>query len=355
LEHEHDNLRAALIWTLEQETGEWAGRLVSALWPFWWERGYLNEGRLWLDLALTRSSSLASSIRAKVLVGAGFFAGEQGEYERAQALLRESLALSYGLQNRDGTAQALKYLGRVALYIGDYTQARELLQKSLHIARQLGNKQLTADILNHLGLLALYQADYEDVRLFCLESVTLFRELDDKHGIALCLHNLGWAALNQGDYRQGVALCEESLTLCRAMRRTPRIAGLLIDLGYAALYQGAHTRAATLCVEALLLYRQLGSQEGIAFCLEGIAGIAAMRGVAVRAVQLFGTADALRDTTHAPLPPLYRAYHDRSLAAARVTIAEATFATAWAAGQAMSLERAIEYALEGDILPAQKR
>lgn len=54
IEDEHDNLRAALRWALETGEAETALRLVAALWQFWLARGYLREGRRWLDEALAQ-------------------------------------------------------------------------------------------------------------------------------------------------------------------------------------------------------------------------------------------------------------------------------------------------------------
>ena len=66
LDREHDNLRAALAWCLEQarrrdarclrrrpRTGATAPRaglrIAGALWRFWWRRGHFDEGRRWLE------------------------------------------------------------------------------------------------------------------------------------------------------------------------------------------------------------------------------------------------------------------------------------------------------------------
>jgi predicted ATPase len=50
---EFDNVRAVLAWLGEAEDrGQLRLRLTGALWPFWWVRGYLSEGRQWLAAAL---------------------------------------------------------------------------------------------------------------------------------------------------------------------------------------------------------------------------------------------------------------------------------------------------------------
>ena len=54
LEIDHDNMRAALSWTLQWEEAELGMRLAGALWRFWDMRGYYGEGRRWLEEALAK-------------------------------------------------------------------------------------------------------------------------------------------------------------------------------------------------------------------------------------------------------------------------------------------------------------
>ena len=52
LETDHNNLRAALNWAMEERDPDTALRLSSAVWHFWYARGYLTEGSRWLEEAL---------------------------------------------------------------------------------------------------------------------------------------------------------------------------------------------------------------------------------------------------------------------------------------------------------------
>ena len=53
-EREHGNLRAALNWAVQNLEVETGARLAIALWWFWLERGYLSDGRRWVDALLAR-------------------------------------------------------------------------------------------------------------------------------------------------------------------------------------------------------------------------------------------------------------------------------------------------------------
>ncbi len=63
----NDDLRAALTWSLEQGDIEAAAELSSALWQFWWTRGYLSEGRQWLGKIQSQGDRLAPDMRARLL------------------------------------------------------------------------------------------------------------------------------------------------------------------------------------------------------------------------------------------------------------------------------------------------
>ena len=66
LEAEHDNLRAAIGWSLEQQEAETAAQIGAAISRFWLLRGYMSEGRRWLERALSGFSE-KNAVRAKAL------------------------------------------------------------------------------------------------------------------------------------------------------------------------------------------------------------------------------------------------------------------------------------------------
>ena len=94
LEAEHDNLRAALEWSLtSQDDTELGLQLTGALSHFWYVHEHHNESRVWLQRALERggkaSDDAGAAARARVLVGAGRLAWFQGEFARVNSLAGE--------------------------------------------------------------------------------------------------------------------------------------------------------------------------------------------------------------------------------------------------------------------------
>jgi len=92
LETDHDNLRAALRWTLERQEAEMGLQLAGALFSFWRLRNHLREGRSWLAQVLAQPGTQArTAARAKALRGLGLLAFVQGDFPEAQRLLEESV------------------------------------------------------------------------------------------------------------------------------------------------------------------------------------------------------------------------------------------------------------------------
>ncbi len=65
------------------------------------------------------------------------------------------------------------------------------------------------------------------------------------------------------------------------------------------------------------MLHKIGDKERIAACLEGLGAVGAVQGQPAWTAQLLGAAEAVRQHIGAPLPPVYRADYERSVAAAR--------------------------------------
>jgi predicted ATPase/class 3 adenylate cyclase/Tfp pilus assembly protein PilF/DNA-binding XRE family transcriptional regulator len=348
LEQETDNLRAALRWARESGEAETGLRLAGALWRFWYMRGYVSEGRQWLDELLATDryghARASAATRAKALNGAGVLATIQDDLDQATALYEESLALQRELGDRWGIAACLNNLGNVALDRGSYERAAILHEESLALRRESGDRWAVAASLNNLGEVARHQGKFDRAARLYEESLALHREVGDTWGIAGTLSNLASVVEKQGDYDRAVVLHEESLALKESLNDTQGMAVVLSNLGRAVLHQGNEERALALYARSLALCVRIDDKKSVAVCLEGIAGMAAVQRPE-RAVHLFGAASALRSAIGAPLPPDEQVAIHRDLARARSALAAPAFAAAWAVGRSMSLEQAIDAAI----------
>ena len=376
-----DDVRAALRWGQERADPDALG-VAAALGRFWEVRGYLSEGRGWLEALLAATGSAAApEVRAKALRSAGVLAQRQGDYEPARAFHGESLDLARRANDQRGVAAAVHGLGNLAALQGDLAGARSRYEQSLEIGRALDDDHVVAAALTNLGTVAHNRAEFDEARRLSEESLAVRRRMGDRHGIAMVTGNLAYLAFQQGSRAEARALYEESLALRRELGDRPGIANSLCNLGYLALAEGDlgaatalleeslalalelgdkywtalsllrlakvaraegdHGRASALDGRALTLASELGAKRALAEWLEGMARTAVAHEAFDRAVVLLGAADAVRDELGAPLPPAERPGHEKDLAAARASLGDDAFAAAWEAGRAMPLEEAV--------------
>ncbi len=361
LDTEHDNLRAALWWSVVGGEAESGLRLGGALWRFWWVRGYLSEGRQWLDALLEMTGATPMGVvRGRALHGAAWLADGQGDLAQARAMAEESLSLCREADDKSGAAHALNLLAIITADQGQYERAAALAQESLTLFQAIDHKPGAGSALNELGIIAAEQGDYaraaalyeqslavrrdggdirgmaaSQINLARLEreqghfaraaalyerGVALFRELGGKGDLAMALNNLGEMARLLGDYERAAALSGESVALRRALGDKMGLGWALADLAHVARHQGDDTRALTLYEEALSFCQAVGNRLGMALCLEGMAATLFLRGEPERTVQLYDAADALRSAINTPMAPVDHRDHDPIMAAARAAL-----------------------------------
>ena len=340
LESEHDNMRATLRWAIENNDGDTATRISSALWLFWFARGYLSEGRRWIDESVA-SGGQNLAARAKALAGACILAIFQADYNRAVAASAESLALFRQLNIPPGIGASLGGLAFATSLKGDYSQARALIEESTALFRQLDNRWGLANSLNHNGFIVWCCGDYPQARVLADESLSLFHELGDQHNYALVLFGKGYICLSQREYALAQAAFEESIVMMRALDDRRSVAMCLNGLGNIAMTRNDTAAARAFWLDTVAVLSEVGDRWYMALVTEGLAGVAVAEKMPVHAAQLFGAAEALREQIHAPLPPPLHIFYDKNLKMAHAQLDEASFATAWAEGRRMTPEAAI--------------
>lgn len=394
LEQEHENLRAALTFLLEQaemsassdekrERAEQVMRLCSALYWFWNIYGHYREGRSFLNRALAVCEGVAPSLRVKVLYAASMLASTQDDFTSAEVLCRECLTYSRELGDTVNTANALFQLGFVAwarcqygqartqleeavalfqqvgdtwnkarslAYVaralaaqGNYGQARACAEESLHISRTLGDKGRIAIALCELARVGfLAQDDFSQVQTLAEQSLKLFQELGDAQYTAVLLSLLGEMHLIQGEQIQAHALLERSLSTFKELGDRWSTAEALLSFARVAASQGELVTARVHFQESLEIAREIDARNIIASALEGTGAAMAEQGELVGAVRLWGKAQALRVDIGTPLPPVYHADYRRTLTNARTLLGEEAFATALNEGETMTLEQVLD-------------
>lgn len=308
LEAEHANIRAALAWSLEPGgEAEWGLRISAVMGWFWRFRGYLSEGREWLEKTL-------EACPERTIV-------------RSKALARLTL-LTYGQ--------------------GDNTRALTLAKEGLTIAHQVGDDATIAWALHSMGRVFHSNAEYERATAVLDESLKRFEFAGDVVGRSYSSWYLGDVKRAQEDYQGSAPLMEDGIRFAIQSGDSWAIASAYLNAGCLAYRQNDFERASELLSESLRHYRHIRAAWGVWFPISNLGAVCAARGYARRAACLAGADQALRRRIGATMVPSHRADYEEGIAMAHQVLSDNAFGAAWAKGEAMSTEQAVEYALSSE-------
>jgi len=305
---EHDNLRAALAWSLDSADVTLGSQIAGALREFWYLEGFIAEGLRWTERALNRADDIPPGIRAKVLNAAGHLAFAQGDYEAGKHFHRKALTLSQESGDGVGRAWALIFLASNMGAFPDEVEA--------------------------------------GIRL-CQDGLSLFRELGDIPGITRALNVLGELFRMVGDYDRAQDVYQECLILSGQIGDKQRAGVMLSNLSYVAMHQGDYVRAEALIIEALTITVELNTKYLTGLGLAILAGPVSARGQPERAARLLGASEGILLSLGASLQPADQIEIDCYLADIRAQLDEKIYSDAGSKGRAMSIEDAVAYALDG--------
>jgi predicted ATPase/DNA-binding CsgD family transcriptional regulator/transcriptional regulator with XRE-family HTH domain len=300
LESDLPNLRSALEWFRLEDDVSGLVRLSLGLVSFWEVRGYLSEGRDWLELAHERASG-NPLLYLESLLGLGRLAFWQVDLDRAAGVLQEARALAAKNAEPCLAARAATWLGAVRRRQARFSDARHLLEESL---------------LQH--------------------------ELnDDRASAAWAIFNLALIANRERGTPESVQLNDEALRRYRALGDVRSVAMLSVLLAADLVDLGHFQRVPSLLEDALGALEATGDRVYLTTGLVTFAYTAAHMGQPLRSARLLGAVESINEALGAPLPPNSRQTFDIALGSVR-TQAEATaIDQALEAGRRMSLEEAI--------------
>jgi tetratricopeptide (TPR) repeat protein len=304
LEMEHNNLRAALAWSLESvDRSEFAQRLAEALHDFWQIRGHLSEGRRWQEQVLAIEAE-PSAVRAQLLSNVGQLARIQGDYAPAQAALAQALIIQQQLNDAAGQCRSLEQLAILAGSQGDYARARDLLEQTLTKRRALGDERATVITMNNLAIATRRLKDFARAEQLYAECAAASHVLNDQRSLARALYGLGEVHIELDVYAEGLRYFRESLKI----------------------------------------RQQLGSRPEIITALGGTGMAYFWLGDAVTAAIIIAASEKYRQDLGMAIAQVNRPEVDENIAQVRVK-AGAAFDAAWAKGRALSLDEAVALAI----------
>jgi tetratricopeptide (TPR) repeat protein len=302
LDTEHVNIRTALA---HAPTEEERLELAIDVHRFWFVRGYLTEGREWLEGPLREGAGADPMRRAKALNCAGILAWRKGDLRGAHAAFSESLELRLANSDQSGSAA----------------------------------------VLNNLGLVADDEGDLPAGRGYYEQAVQIYRQLDDRRRIGMVLANLSANLIELGEYDAAEGAAREYLSIPEDARDPWCTGTALENLAEIKLRTGNAAGAAALSRKALQLMADLADEAQILHLLTLCSQIALEEGSIERAVVLMAASEAFAETEAVQLRKVGAEVHEKAKLRSRTLLSAERFAACWERGRRMPADEAIRLVL----------
>ncbi|MDV6271518.1 ATP-binding protein [Rhodococcus globerulus] len=305
------NVRSALECSLtDPDSIEDTLHAASALHDYWLTRGRFNEGRYWLDRALTKvpariEGTVGDAVVEAAVTGA-LLAALQRDIAAATHLTDEARRHAEKQGNDDGRVLATYALGFVAVADGDLVRGAEYLDRA----------------------------------------VDAFRANDDIARLVPALYWFAFVVDALGETDRAAGIYEQELAISESHGEIMWRSMTMSDYGSALWRHGDHTHGIELLEDSLRLLQKLDNQFGCAWCLEELAWTLVDRDAKLAAT-LMGAADTLFTATGSPMATFRSmvSYHEAGAIGARNKIGDKGFQTAFDHGRNLTLDDAIARAL----------
>jgi tetratricopeptide (TPR) repeat protein len=354
---EYDNIRSALSWAVESDLEKAMVLLTSAstIWP-WILQGKITDAKEWCKRVLLNLNSLSddevdkikdvSDLKARVLNRYGQVLMNMGDHQASRVVVEESIKLAQEINNQAILAEALATFGHCALYGGEPETALEAAEEAIkiceregytkllfwafdamiHIHTQMGRKSEAAqyhkkgtDMLKKAGVPVdpistavgltedpLLDNDLDGALKYMDNAIAIMTERNDKYGLTFMQSSFAHALREHGEYDKALIY----------YRRTIR------------------------------LWQNWGHRAAIAHQLECFGFIAQALEDVPRAARLFGAAEAIRESINSLRTPFEQKEFEEAKSKLQKRMNEAEFIKVWDEGRSITMERAIEFALE---------
>jgi len=305
-----DNMRAALEWITDAGEAEVALQFVNDLFEFWLRTSDHEEARKWLSriLELSEARQYPESY-SEAFNHLTWIYWLQARMEEARTFAEQALILGWSQTSKVNTAMALLNLGVILQTEKELDRAQGYLEEAKDICQENQHEWELARAHLLLGVVHKKQDRYTSARSHFSEAFDLWKKLGDIGFQCVAQRIVGDLEVEQGNLNEAINEYCESLFIAREVKNRWTAANIIWGLARVAKAKGNHGRALRLYLASKKIVDDIGA---------------------------WWSGDE---------PEL-----EEALATSRDTLGEAEFHSAMDAGQQMTMEEAIEFALRDGVV-----
>ena len=190
--------------------------------------------------------------------------------DSAAIYAQRALVLARRVHYRHGEGEALNRLG-AALRESNLARSLELFQQSLHIARATGDQALTAQNLRSIGIIYVYLRDRRQALSYYFQALKIGEQLHDERRVVLELSNIGLAYDVFGQLDSARLYQARALVLAHRLHTPTNY--ILYGLGNDARRRGAIAQARRYYHQSIAESKKVGQLRSLNFAYVGLAAL----------------------------------------------------------------------------------
>lgn len=346
LAEDHENIRHALDRLAQQRRHSEALELATNMWRFWQARGFSREGLARIEELCAGAPSGGPVWRGRALSGASNLAFTLGEYDRADEHANAAVQLLSTEGEPADLGWVLVIRGGTAWVRGQFADAEQLNLEALELFDKSADRVGVATALSNLGAIAHSQRDLRRALDWYERAHEINSALGRNRDLAVDLVNLGEVLYDLGDHQGAAAKSKEALSIVTELQEQHLLVIASNQLANIAMAEGDSSAATAWMRDVLINMRDIHDPYVQLRGLEDVSSLLRHRGDATGATRILGAIDQLRSRYCIPLEPLLEAQHQEVVGDVQSALGVRRFAEEQAAGKHLSLEGAIDLAIE---------
>ena len=347
MDAEHDNLRAALEWSMSSDPIK-ALELANSVGGFWSARDYSSEARTLCTsiLARTESAENADALRAKVFSILAWTSITTGHPKEGRAAAEEGVRLARKASDTQTFTRCLGMLALACLFTGDIDTALKAGEEAEALARK-GNYMLELSLTLTSLAQIIYSTtqDASRAKAYVEEAMKISKAAGSQWSDTMSAFGMAQVAGMLGDLEAASKKFEESAEHAQKFGNKRIVYASQSELAHIQRKYGKLDEPLATYRNLLPKWNQLGHRAAVAHELECIAFILIRKEEPERAASLLAAAEAIRKVIDSPMTQNEQDEYNNEVASLRSGITDDEFNAFWSKGSSMTIDEAIELAL----------
>jgi predicted ATPase/class 3 adenylate cyclase len=356
LQTEFDNIRTAVEWGLSNDPFATA-RMIFALAFLMVMTSYAGEAHHWGEMTLKAIDNLGKDLseeeqlhRARLLISMMVMSFVMGDNETARKEGMEAYpVLKNSSDDKRTFALSFGFLCGASLITGHKEEAIELFEEARALAEELNDGYIMGSILSAGSRVEVFaKGDFAKAIEYHTKAGELLREHGNYWSYGITMYGFGNLYLAHKEFEKSRENYKIAMQAMQKLGSNRIIVMIKSDLAHILRYEGKYSEALAAYRETIKDWQRMGHRAAIAHQLECMAFINKAMEETEKATRLFGAAEALRQEIKIDMMEQEREEYEKEINDMKTGIDEKVFTSLWSEGQSMTMDEAIELALENN-------